>query len=113
MTTSGDDLPRRGEIWWVRVDKRRPAVVVQTDTVLDPRVRSFLVVPLTSRLHLEGLPGNVRLDRRDTHLAKASVANVYDIQKVLRVDFAGRLGRLPRERLGAIDDGLRLVLDLA
>jgi hypothetical protein len=38
---------------------------------------------------------------------------VYDIQKVLRVDFVERLARLPRERLGAIDDGLRLVLDLA
>lgn len=113
MATSGDDLPRRGEVWWVRVDKRRPAVVVQTDKVLDPRVRSFLAVPLTSRLHLEGLPGNVRLDRRDTSLPKASVANVYDVQKVLRVDFAERLGRLPIERLHAIDDGLRLVLDLA
>jgi mRNA interferase MazF len=113
VTTSGEDLPRRGEVWWVRVDKRRPAVVVQTDRVLDPRVGSFLVVPLTSRLHLEGLPGNVRLDRRDTNLPKASVANVYDVQKVLRVDFDARLGRLPNERLGAVDDGLRLVLDLA
>jgi len=54
---SGDTLPRRGEIWWVRVDKRRPALVVQTDMVREPRVRSFLVVPLASRLHLEGLPG--------------------------------------------------------
>jgi mRNA interferase MazF len=112
VTTSGEDLPRRGEVWWVRVDKRRPAVVVQTDKVLDPRVRSFLVVPLTSRLHLDGLPGNVRLDRRDTSLPKASVANVYDVQKVLRVDFDERLGRLPNERLGAVDDGLRLVLDV-
>jgi mRNA-degrading endonuclease toxin of MazEF toxin-antitoxin module len=109
---TGEDLPRRGEIWWVRVDKRRPAIVVQTDRVLDPRVRSFLVVPLTSRVHLEGLPGNVRLDRRDTSLTKSSVANVYGIQKVLRIDFETRIGRLPVDRLAAIGDGLRLVLDL-
>jgi mRNA-degrading endonuclease toxin of MazEF toxin-antitoxin module len=112
VTTTGDALPRRGEVWWVRVDKRRPAVVVQTDKVREPRVGSFLVVPLTSRLHLEGLPGNVRLDRRDTRLAKASVANVYDVQKVLRSDFIERLNALPGERLGAIADGLRLVFDL-
>lgn len=112
MTTSGEPLPRRGEVWWVRVDKRRPAVVVQTDKVREPRVRSFLVVPLTSRLHLEGLPGNVRLDRRDTRLPKDSVANVYDVQKVLRADFVERLGSLPNERLSAVSDGLRLVLDL-
>ncbi len=109
---NGDELPRRGEVWWVRVDKRRPAVVVQTDYVRDPRVRSFLVVPLTSRLHLEGLPGNVRLERRATRLSKASVANVYDVQKVLRSDFLERLADLPPGDVGSLDDGLRLVFGL-
>ena len=97
----------------MRADKRRPAVVVQTDLVRDPRVRSFLVVPLTSRLHLEGLPGNVRLDRRATGLPKPSVANVYDVQKVVRSDFLECLGTLPRDRVGAVDAGLRLVLNLS
>ena len=86
--------------------------MVQTDSVREPRVRSFLVVPLTSRLHLEGLPGNVRLHRCVTHLPKASVANVYDVQKVLRRDLIERLGPLPDADISAIDDGLRLVLDL-
>jgi mRNA interferase MazF len=113
VTTSGDPLPRRGEVWWVRADKRRPAVVVQTDEVREPRVGSFLVVPLTSRLHLEGLPGNIRLDRRETRLPKPSVANVYDVQKVLRADFVERLSALSEERLAALSAGLRLVLDLA
>ena len=99
-------------MWWVHVDKRRPAVVVQTDRVREARVRTFLVVPLTSRLHLDGLPGNVRLERRATGLPKASVANVYDIQKVLRSDFSARLGALPTEVLSRLDAGLRLVLDL-
>ena len=113
MTTSGDELPRRGEVWWVRVDKRRPAVVVQTDKVREARVRSFLVVPLTSRLHLEGLPGNLRLERGDTRLPKASVANVYDVQKVLRPDFIERVGMLPADRLVRLAERLRLVLDLS
>jgi len=96
----------------VRVDKLRPAVVVQTDAVREPRVRSFLVAPLTSRLHLEGLPGNVRLERRATGLPKPSVANLYDIQKLLSADFVERLGRLGPEPQQALDEGLRLVLDL-
>jgi len=112
VTTSGEDLPHRGEVWWVRVDKLRPAVVVQTDNVREARVRSFLVVPLTSRVHLEGLPGNVKLDRHDTGLPKTSVANVYDLQKVFRTDFLERLRPLPQKKLDAIDDGLRLVLGL-
>ena len=112
MAIAGEGLPRRGEVWWVRVDKRRPAIVVQTDRVREPRVRSFLVVPLTSRVHLEGLPGNVRLDRRATGLPKPSVANVYDVQKVLHLDFVERLATLPDDRMSALDDGLRLVFDL-
>lgn len=112
VATTGDPLPRRGEVWWVRVDKRRPAVVVQTDKVREPRVRSFLVVPLTSRLHLEGLPGTVRLDRRATGLSKTSVANVYDVQKVLRSDFLESTSALPPDQLAALDAGLRLVFDL-
>lgn len=111
-TTSGEPVPARGEVWWVRVDKLRPAVVVQTDAVREPRVRSFLVVPLTSRLHLEGLPGNVRFEKRVTGLPKPAVANVYDVQKVLRADFVERLGRLTPQQAGTLDEGLRLVLGL-
>lgn len=96
----------------MRVDKLRPAVVVQTDRVRDPRIRSFLVVPVTSRVNLEGLPGNVRLERRNTGLSKASVANLYNIQKVFRSDFVESLGRLSTDSLKTIDDGLRLVLEL-
>lgn len=112
MPTTGEPLPRRGEVWWVRADERRPAVVVQTDRVRDPRVRYFLVVPLTSRVHLAGLPGNVRLDRTATYLAKPSVANVYDVQKILRGDLLERVGVLPAEALRHVDEGLRLALDL-
>lgn len=110
--TTGDPLPRRGEVWWVRVDKRRPAVVVQTDLVRDPRVRSFLVVPLTSRLHLAELPGNLRLEARATRLPKASVASVYDLQKVLRSDLVSLVGVLPPDAVAALDDALRRVLAL-
>jgi len=109
---NGEALPSRGEVWWVRLDRRRPAIIVQTDNVREPRVRSFLVVPLTSRLHLEGLPGNLRLGRKATGLPKASVANVYDIQKALRIDLVERLGILPRAQLFALDAGIRLVLGL-
>lgn len=109
---SGEVLPRRGEVWWVRLDKRRPAVVVQTDKVREPRVRTFLVVPLTSRLHLEGLPGNLRLERKASGLSKASVANVYDLQKVFVVDLIEPVGILPRQDVNRLDDSLRLVLEL-
>lgn len=109
---SGRALPRKGEIWWVLADKRRPVVVVQSDAVLEPRVRTFLVVPLTTRLHLEGLPGTVAVSRRASRLPKTSVANVYDVQKVILDDFLEPVARLPGETVAGIDRGLRLVLGL-
>jgi mRNA interferase MazF len=112
VTTTGEPLPGRGEIWWVRVDKHRPAIVVQSNLVREPRVRTFLVVPLTSRLHLADLPGNIQLSRQATGLPKASVANVYDVQKVLRTDFLERAGAVSAESLARLDAGLRLVLNL-
>lgn len=60
--------------------------VLQTDLVREPRVRTFLVVPLISRLHLEGLPGDVRLQRRAAGLTKPSAGNVYDVQNDIEVD---------------------------
>lgn len=74
-------------------------------------MRTFLVVPLTSRLHLAGLPGTVRLSRRATGLKKDSIANVYDVQKVLRSDLLEPVSSLPPAELRALGDGLRLVLD--
>ena len=46
-------------------------------------------------------------------LAKDSVANIYDLQKVIADDFLERLGSLPSEAMNEIDHGLRLVLDLS
>jgi len=96
----------------VRGDKRRPAVVVQTDKVREARVQTFLVVPLTSRTHMAELPGNVRLSRRATGLTKDSVVNVYDVQKVLRSDLVEHVAALTPDDLASIADGLRLVLGL-
>ena len=45
-------------------------------------------------------------------LPKPSVANVYDVQKVVRTDFLERVGHLAAADLAALDDGLRLVLAL-
>ena len=76
------------------------------------RPRTFLVVPLTSRLHLEGLPGNLRLSKKATGLPKESVANVYDIQKVLRSDLLESVRSLPPNELESLSSGLRTVLEL-
>ena len=45
-------------------------------------------------------------------LPKPSVANVYDVRKVLRSDLLSRWAALPPGELAHLDEGLRLVLAL-
>jgi mRNA-degrading endonuclease toxin of MazEF toxin-antitoxin module len=54
----------------------------------------------------------VRLDRRLTRLPRDSVANAYDLQKVLVGDFTEHLATLPPAALAGLDAELGLVVDL-
>jgi mRNA-degrading endonuclease toxin of MazEF toxin-antitoxin module len=96
---NGEALPRRGEVGWLRADKRRPVVVVCRRIRCGSPGYCRSLSCLTTRLHLAELPGNVRFDRRSTGLPKASVANVYDVQKVLRSDFMEAAGALAHDDL--------------
>ena len=104
--------PRRGEIWWAVADKRRPVVVVQADFLNRSRVGWILAVPLTTALERSGVPGNVRLSRRESGLKRASVANVSQVAPLPRSGFRELVGSLSRPLMGRVEKGLALVLGL-
>ncbi|MDX1382225.1 MAG: type II toxin-antitoxin system PemK/MazF family toxin [Thermoanaerobaculia bacterium] len=106
--TSGS--PSRGEVWWVEIDKRRPALVVSAPELDFMRAR--LVAPLTSQLKWERLPRALRLDGRATGLGKPSVVNLHDLQQIYLADFVERVQRLPSRLVGQIDEELRRLLAL-
>ncbi len=102
----------RGGVYWIDLDKRRPCVVVSADDVLAVDVWQTHVVPLTSKLERANLAGNVLLNTAVTGLASDSVAVPLGLELVDRSWLGERVGRLPRALIGAVDDGLRLTLDL-
>lgn len=104
--------PKRGEVWWAVVDKKRPVVVVQADFLNKSSMDWILAVPLTTKLHRAELPGNVRLTRANTGLPRASVANVAQFAPLHRAGFRERVHTLARKHMASIDEGLRLVLAL-
>ena len=111
---------RRGEIWWASLRDqagpglriRRPVVIVQSDEFTDSAIRTVLCVAVTSNLRLCDAPGNVRLPRRATGLAKESIANVSQVITTDKQFLTQRIGRLASTTLQEIDAGLRLVLAL-
>ena len=109
---------RRGDVVWVDFEtpngsepaKVRPAVVLQEDWLLDTRIETVLVVPLTSNTTLEGFPGNVLVPAAASGLDRDSVANVSQFGPVGREFLdpypAGHLAAYLLTQIGA---GVRLV----
>jgi len=111
---------KRGEIWWAALADpagsgpgyRRPVLVLQADAFNASRIATVIVATLTSNPALAAAPGNVRVAKADSGLARPSVVNVSQLLTLDRSILTGRVGTLPGAVLDRIDAGLRLVLAL-
>ena len=108
----------RGEIWWASLRApsgsepgyRRPVLIVQADSFNRSKINTIIGAVITSNLQLAQAPGNVRLTKRQSGLARDSVVNVSQVVTLDKSFFAERVGRVPALKLREVDEGLRLVL---
>jgi mRNA interferase MazF len=107
-------MPRRGEVWWVRLDptqgseirKTRPCLVVSSD-ILNERRRTVVVVPLsTSPATSPPLLVPLRC------AGQPAVAVMDQIRAVAKERLEEKMGALSEADLAAVEDGFRQVLDL-
>jgi mRNA interferase MazF len=111
---------RRGEIWWASLADpfgsgpgyRRPVLIVQSNPFNSSRIGTVIVATITSNLALAEAPGNVRILKSDSGLAKPSVVNVSQIVTLDRSLLTQRIRALPAEPLSKVDEGLRLVMGI-
>lgn len=89
---------------------RRPIVIVQRDALNATRLATVVVVPLTSNVRWAAAPGNVLLTREETGLPKDSVANVSQIVSIDRGILSDRVGRVPKDKLQLVLDGIGIAL---
>jgi mRNA interferase MazF len=109
---------RRGDIWWASLKApdgsspgfRRPVLVMQSNEFNRSRIKTVVVVVITSNLILANAPGNVRIPARTSGLKKASVVNVSQIITIDKSYLAERVGAVKANYLREVEDGLRLVL---
>jgi mRNA interferase MazF len=114
---------RRGEIHLVDLDparraeanKQRPAVIVSNDGANSTAARLgrgvITVVPVTASTE-RIYPFQVLLPAAETGLAVDSKAQAEQIRSVAVERIGARVGLLPAELLGALDEALRLHLAL-
>lgn len=98
----------RGEIWWARLDKRRPVVLVSRDEAYDVRA---LVIAASVSTTVRGYSVEVRVSRREG-LPRPSVINCDWLVTVHRDDLERRIGALSADKLRQLDDALRFALGL-
>jgi mRNA interferase MazF len=111
---------RRGDIWWATLPPpvgsgpggRRPVVIAQADHVTKSRIRTVIIVTLTSNLTLARYAGNVLLPGHLSGLDRDSVANVSQILTIDKTLLSEYVATLPNSLMDEIDEGLRLALDL-
>lgn len=112
---------RRGEIWWASLPEptgsepgsRRPLLIIQSDEFNRSRIATVLAVILTTNTNLAEAPGNVLLESRLTGLPRDSVANVSQIVTADRRFLTERVSTLDSRSLRQVENGLRIILDLA
>ena len=110
----------RGTVWWAELPQpvasepgfRRPVIVVQSNAFNRSRIKTTMVVVVTSNLRLADAPGNVSLPAISAGLPKDSVANVSQVITIDKDFLVEQCGRLPSQLMKEIDEGLRLSLSL-
>lgn len=110
----------RGEVWWADLGPkqgsapawRRPVLVVSADAFNRSRIKTVTVVAITSNLRLAAAPGNVALASGSAGLDHDSVVNVSQVVTLDKSDLSKRLGMLDGLKLGQVDAGLKLALDV-
>lgn len=107
-------MPRRGEIWWARLDptlgseinKTRPCLVV-SNSVINEHRRSVVVVPLSSSPR-SAPPLLVDV----TCAGKPVVAVVDQVRAIAKERLVSLIERLPVAEMDAIEAALREILEL-
>jgi mRNA interferase MazF len=104
-------FPRRGEVYWVRLDQRRPALVISADA-LNRHALDVCVVPMNTiqrtlfslRVHVKPSEGGLRRDS----WAKCDQVTTLEKGTLLYPP----LGRLSDDTLRAIEHAIKLALQL-
>lgn len=108
---SAGSYPKRGEVYWLRLDKNRPALVISSD-VLNRHALDVCVVPITS-VHRGRFALRVGIKAGDGGLGRDSWAKCDQVTTIDK-ELVGypALGKLSAETMGRIEDGVRLALEL-
>jgi mRNA interferase MazF len=88
----------KNDTWWVdsglpngsEAGFRSPVLIVQDDAFNESRIKTIIVLPLTSKLRLLDAHGNVLVNKKESRLAEDSVIIVAQLYALDRQKFIGK-----------------------
>ncbi|QQR89790.1 MAG: type II toxin-antitoxin system PemK/MazF family toxin [Myxococcales bacterium] len=99
---------KRGELWWARLDKRRPVLLLSRDEAYDVRAM-VTVAPLSTTIR--GFSVEVRVGRKEK-LPKVCVVNLDNVATIAMASLEERISVLSTSKMAQVDDSLRFALGL-
>ena len=110
----------RGEIWLAEFGVpygsepgfTRPVLIVQDDSFNESRIKTIVILPLTTNLRLADAPGNVLLRKEDSKLAEDSVIIAAQLYAIDRGRFREKLSKVPGSTMDKAESGMKLVLGM-
>jgi len=110
----------RGEIWWAEfgipygseAGFTRPVLIVQDDSFNESRIKTIVVLPVTTNLRLLDAPGNVLIGKKESKLIGDSVIIVAQLYAIDRGRFQKRISKVTKEIMIQVEIGMKLVLGI-
>lgn len=99
---------KRGEVWWARLDKRRPVVLVSRDEAYSVRA---LVIAAPVSTTIRGYAVEVKVGTGEG-LPRTGVINCDWLVTLPKSDLLERAGRLSAAKMRQLDDALGFALGL-
>lgn len=110
--------PLRGEIWLVDLNPtrgheqagKRPGIVVSVDLFNQGPAELVVILPITTKA--KGIPFHVKINISEGGITKRSFIKSEDIRSITKERLLKRMGRVSDETMKAIEDRLRILLNL-
>lgn len=104
----------RGEIWWVdfgiplgsEVGFKRPVIILQNNVLNESKLKTVVVLPLTSNTLFADIPNNILLEKEITGLSKDSVTQPHLIVHVDKLRLIEKVKKLESSVIEKVLNGV-------
>lgn len=110
----------RGELWWADFGLpfgsepgfKRPVLILQNDSFNKSNINTIIIIPLTTNMTLAEAPGNVIVPKSESALSKDSVLVVSQLSAIDKRRLTEHIGKITKQTLEEVEEGIQLLLDL-